>query len=126
MFYISVFGLLGIWSRYFIDVYLSTKTDLFPIGTLCVNLVGCLIAGIVYALMVKHLEHQEMFLFILIGFCGGLTTFSGYCLQSLSMMSGDGELLKAFAYILLSPALGLIFILIGIKLTNTLSTALAS
>lgn len=115
---ISIFGVLGVLSRYSIETYWGDKNQIFPINTLVINIIGCFIAGLVYSTIVnKQILSDQMATAIIIGFCGGLTTFSGYCLQSLNFMQ-NGELLRAFAYIFLSVALGLITVMMGVRLGN--------
>lgn len=112
---ISIFGVLGVLTRYSADIYWSDKNQVFPIATLIVNIIGCFIAGFVYTLLSKKLLlSEQVSASIIIGFCGGLTTFSGYCLQSLNLMQ-QGEILKAFSFIMISVALGLVTIFLGIK-----------
>jgi CrcB protein len=116
---IGVFGLLGIYSRYFIDTIFTLKNQSFPFSTLLVNLIGCLFAGIVFASVQNKFEN--IFIApILIGFCGGLTTFSSYCLQGFQLLS-QGETSKAFLYIVISPTIGLIFVFTSYYLMNQYS-----
>ena len=118
---ISIFGVLGVLSRYSIETFLGNKNQDFPFATLFANVIGCLLAGVLYTLMSqKDSTNQQLYLTIIIGFCGGLTTFSSYALQSLGLMQ-TGSVLKAVIYLVISPALGLICVLAGIKLT-TLAT----
>tara|TARA_Y100000385_G_C12877514_1_gene544321 strand:+ start:469 stop:840 length:372 start_codon:yes stop_codon:yes gene_type:complete len=112
---ISIFGVLGVLTRYSADVYWEDKNYIFPYATLLVNILGCFVAGFIYTLLSKKLiMSEQMARAIIIGFCGGLTTFSGYCLQSLNLMQ-NGDILKAFTFIVISIALGLATILLGIK-----------
>jgi CrcB protein len=118
---ISIFGVLGVLSRYSIETLLGNKNHIFPIATLFANVLGCLLAGCLYTLMSqKDSANQQYYLTIIIGFCGGLTTFSGYALQTLGIME-SGQLLKGISYLIISPALGLICVLIGMKLTSLAS-----
>lgn len=51
----------------------------FPLGTFLVNLTGCLAIGIFYGLFEKgHLLNAELRLFLIVGLCGGFTTFSAF------------------------------------------------
>lgn len=112
---ISIFGVLGVLTRYSADIFWEDKNHIFPYATLVVNILGCFIAGFIYTFLSKKLIiSEQMARAIIIGFCGGLTTFSGYCLQSLNLMQ-HGDILKAFTFIVISVALGLATILLGIK-----------
>jgi CrcB protein len=118
---ISIFGVLGVLSRYSIETFIGNKNHIFPIATLIANVLGCLLAGCLYTLMSqKDSANQQYYLTIIIGFCGGLTTFSGYALQSLGIME-SGQMLKAITYLILSPTLGLLCVLAGMKLTSLAS-----
>jgi CrcB protein len=116
---IGVFGLLGIYSRYFIDTIITFKNNSFPISTLIVNLLGCVLAGILFAFIQNKTEN----IFVtplLIGYCGGLTTFSSYCLQGFQLMS-QGETSKAFLYIVISPFIGLLLVFTSYYFMNQYS-----
>ena len=79
----------------------------FPIGTLTVNLIGCLLIGILGGLA----DHRQVFepgqrLLLMVGVLGGFTTYSTFAYESLQL-GQDGELLKVFANIVLHVVLGL-------------------
>lgn len=103
MILISLFGWLGVSSRYAVDVLLANGNGGFPIATLLVNLAGCFLAGTIYALSTPSSLQTGL----LVGFCGGFTTFSAYALQTLVLFE-RGKVLPAIAYLLGSPLLGLL------------------
>ena len=118
--FISIFGVLGVLARYSIQTYWGHKSEIFPVSTFFINILGCFIAGFIYGqLQHKQMLTDDLSIGIMIGFCGGFTTFSGYCLQSLNIMQ-TGEILKATAYIVLSIVLGLWMILLGVKSSSYL------
>ena len=54
-------------------------TSSFPWGTLTVNLIGCLLIGVIYGLFARHSSiSHSMCLLLTTGFCGGFTTFSTF------------------------------------------------
>lgn len=112
---ISAFGVLGVVSRHLLENRLGHKSDLIPLGTLSANILGCFLAGFVYQIMTTKMSHQELASIILVGFCGGLTTFSGYALSSLNDIQ-NGEFGKAALYLVLSPAVGIASAFLGMKL----------
>ena len=60
----------------------------FPIGTFLVNLLGCLIIGVVYALSERgNFLSPETRLFLTVGLCGGFTTFSTFSYDNFNMIS---------------------------------------
>lgn len=118
---ISIFGVLGVLTRYSADIFWEDKNHIFPVATFAVNTIGCFIAGFTYVLLSKKLLIPEQYSkAIIIGFCGGITTFSGYCLQSLNLMQ-YGDILKSFTFMVLSLAIGLATILMGIKSASYIS-----
>lgn len=61
--------------------------DAFPWGTLVVNAVGSFLLGLVLSANLMGMEAFEAHAFSAIGFCGGLTTFSTFSLQTLTLVS---------------------------------------
>jgi CrcB protein len=85
----------------------------FPAGTFAVNVLGCLIAGILAALAEKH-EYftADTRLLLFTGILGGFTTFSAFGLETLFLLK-RGELLVASANVVLSVAAGLLALWLG-------------
>lgn len=85
----------------------------FPVATFIVNLLGCLLIGFVSNIpsTLSWLSPQAR-LFLTTGFCGGLTTFSTFMNENLSL-ANDQTYLCLFAYLVGSFALGLIFVWAG-------------
>lgn len=115
IFLISLFGVLGVLSRYFIDSLINNQQTNFPIATLTANLFGCFLAGIIYCLIFNKYPNQFLQP-ILIGFCGGLTTFSSYALQTTNLLTMD-QFIKGFSYLIISPIMGIFFVFIGFQIT---------
>lgn len=60
----------------------------FPLGTFIVNLIGCLIIGIIIAAAEKEqLINNEIKLLLVAGFCGGFTTFSSFSLENIQLLN---------------------------------------
>jgi len=103
LFAIALGGSIGALSRYGLGQWIMQiwpKT--FPLATFAVNLIGCLIIGILYGLWLSRPEFAPVLrqgLFI--GFLGAFTTFSTFSLDALRLME-SGESLMALGYILLS------------------------
>lgn len=87
-------GGLGAASRVYVGIILSRypAAASFPLATLTVNLAGCLLIG--FLLSLPQLSDPRLKTFLTAGFLGGLTTFSTFGFDTLSMIE-RGELLKA-------------------------------
>lgn len=113
---IAVGGALGTVARYFLSgVIADAFGQTFPWGTLIVNVSGSFVIGLFAALtgpdgrfLVSGMTRQ----FVMIGICGGYTTFSSFSIQTLNL-ANDGEWLYAGANIAGSVVLCLIFVWIG-------------
>ncbi|MCH5178895.1 MAG: fluoride efflux transporter CrcB [Prevotellaceae bacterium] len=104
--------------RYLISNALKTDAGHFPLPTLLVNLVGCLLIGFVYGLVIKHTTiPRELVLLLTTGFCGGFTTFSTFANEGLLLIEHHNYWLL-FAYILLSIVGGLILVASGYQLAR--------
>uniref|UniRef100_A0AB33JDZ1 Fluoride-specific ion channel FluC n=1 Tax=Prevotella sp. GTC17259 TaxID=3236795 RepID=A0AB33JDZ1_9BACT len=87
--------------------------SVFPYGTWVVNVLGCLLIGIFYGLSARVVwAGGDMKLFLTVGLCGGLTTFSTFCNENL-MLLRDGHPLTAALYAGVSLATGLLAVYVG-------------
>lgn len=110
-------GFLGTVSRYLsqrlISYYLSVS---FPFGTFFVNILGCFLVGLIFGIGEKsNTLSPEVRMFLMVGFCGGFTTFSTFSLDCINLMR-DAQYIYLLTYISLSVILGLIATLGGITL----------
>jgi CrcB protein len=87
----------------------------FPLGTLAVNVLGCLAIGWLGGFVGgPHLLREEYRLGLTVGVLGGFTTFSAFGLESFHLANG-GQLRLAVFNMLLSCALGLIAVWAGYR-----------
>ena len=85
----------------------------FPLGTLLINVTGCLGIGFVAAAFSRPvLVREEYQIAVLVGIFGGYTTFSSFGRETLSLVN-DGEWLRAGLYVLLTNAVGLSAVWLG-------------
>ncbi len=110
-FVVFIGGGLGSIFRYWISTYASKHLPLFfPFGTLLVNILGSFILGLmIFGWDEKGLISPTIKLFIGVGFCGGLTTFSTFSLETFNLIK-DAEFLMAC----LNIAVNVLFTLVGI------------
>ncbi len=80
----------------------------FPWGTLLINIAGSFIIGLFAAVSAS----PELRIFVMVGFCGGFTTFSSFSLQTMALLQA-GEWLTGGVYILSSVALCLAGVFLG-------------
>ena len=73
----------------------------FPVGTLFVNVLGCFLIGIFIRQFMNVQTHNYERAFLMVGFCGGFTTFSTFSMEAIGLIEG-GEYPRALAYITLS------------------------
>jgi CrcB protein len=92
-----------------------------PLGTLCVNIIGCFFIGIIYELSGKgNIISPELRIFLATGICGGFTTFSSFAYENVSMVL-DGEFFYPALYVLLSIVIGFGAVHAGILLIKFIS-----
>ena len=92
--------------------------DGFPLHTFVVNVVGCLLIGLVCGLAAR-LDGlgNGLKLFLTVGFCGGFTTVSTFCNENLARLRG-GALFTAALYAALSLFVGLLAVYAGLLIAR--------
>jgi CrcB protein len=92
---VGIGAALGAWLRWWLGARLNPVFPTLPLGTLTANLLGGLLVGVAVAFFERH-PHlaPEVRLLVITGFMGGLTTFSTFSSEVVSLI-GDGEYLWA-------------------------------
>lgn len=115
---VGIGGLMGSIARYAAASFLTKLIpSAFPFGTFAVNILGCLIVGVIFGLSEKFDWLPEWRLFLATGFCGGFTTFSSFAYENIVLLQ-DKDYLTFASYSILSFVLGLTATFIGLSLTK--------
>jgi len=114
--WVAVGSALGGMARYWCSGFAARLIgEWFPWGTLIVNVSGSFVIGAFAALSAAEgpfLISPEQRIFVMVGLCGGYTTFSSFSLQTFSLWR-EGEWLWAGANCLLSFVLCLLAVWLG-------------
>jgi len=114
-------GFIGSIARYFVSMLnLSISFFSIPVGTLLVNVMGSFLIGFLTGVAAKStILTTEWRMFLMVGLCGGFTTFSTFTSENL-MLIHNGQILSVLLYTGLSIFLGFIAVYLGYVLTNLL------
>ena len=113
-------GGIGSCLRYFISKSLNPILSGFFLGTFLVNVIGCLLIGIILGYALKDAVLSQSYVLLLAtGFCGGFTTFSAFSYENLGLLK-SGEYLNFSLYTLGSVLLGILAVFAGIWISKTL------
>lgn len=119
---IAIFCAGGGLARYYLSGWVYTLLGrAFPYGTFAVNIIGAYLIGLIMELALRStLVPDTLRLGLTVGFLGGLTTFSTFSYETFSLLE-DGRFLVAFANILASVAVCLLFTWLGIITVRALA-----
>ena len=111
-------GGLGSGLRYLVTITMNQYSKVLPFGTFTVNILGCLLIGLIlgYAQKENTLTSNQTLL-LATGFCGGFTTFSAFANENLELIK-NGELFNFSVYTIGSVLIGILAVFIGFYLTN--------
>ena len=102
---IAVGGAAGSVLRYVVGrVVQGASASGFPIGTMVVNVTGCFLIGVLVRQLMNVQTSPEIRALLVVGFCGGFTTFSTFSAETIGLIEG-GEYGRAATYVILSVAL---------------------
>ena len=119
--WISLGAILGANARYILSRYLAkTLSPIFPFSTLLINASGSLIVGFFIAWTSERvLVDPRWRLFLVVGFCGGFTTFSSYAYETIAYFQ-QGQWLLLGTNIVANNLLSMLAVLTGIVLARVL------
>lgn len=114
--WVAIGGMIGTLLRYWINLVITARFgEWMPWGTISINISGSFIIGLFAALTEvggRVAVPPEIRLFVLVGICGGYTTFSSFSLQTLALFQA-GEPGRAIANVMVSVFLCLLAVWAG-------------
>lgn len=119
---IALFCAGGGLTRYYLSGWVySLLGRSFPYGTFVVNIIGAYMIGLIMELGMRSTAIPDTLrIGLTVGFLGGLTTFSTFSYETFALLE-DSQFLVAFANILASVAVCLLFTWLGIITVRTLA-----
>ncbi len=112
-------GGIGSMARYLFQRWMyALYPHHFPWGTFGVNIIGCFAIGLFWGLSFKNFDSNESWkLFLMVGLCGGFTTFSAFTLEGIGLVK-EQRMALFFAYVAASFILGLLATWLGMLITR--------
>lgn len=112
--WIALGGAFGSAARYWVGLWMAPLSRGLPWGTIAINILGSLIIGFFGALLAvgRHPLPETARLFVMVGVCGGFTTFSSFSLQTLDLLR-MGATTRALLNVALSVLLCLVAVAAG-------------
>ena len=115
---VGIGGGLGGICRYMISLLMSQASNSFPWSTFAVNIAGCLLIGILWGVTNRFSCLSPAFsLFLMVGFCGGFTTFSTFSKEGLTLLQTNNYFLFSL-YVIVSVVLGIMAVALGYYTTK--------
>jgi CrcB protein len=116
---IALGGAVGSISRYGLGAFVQRAAHAgFPVGTLTVNVIGSFLVGVLAKAFMHTQTHPDLKAMLIVGFCGGFTTFSAFSLEVVGLAQG-GAWLRAIGYVAASLGLCLAATAVGFALVRS-------
>lgn len=113
--WIALGGAIGSVGRYWLGTLLENISKTLPWSTIIINVGGSFIIALFAALTLaggRFPASDNVRLFVMVGLCGGFTTFSSFSLQTLALLR-DGAFIRAFINVVASVVLCLLAAALG-------------
>lgn len=114
-FAVGMGGFIGSVIRYLVSRVEFQKSGNYPINTFLVNVVGAVLIGVIIVYAKENGMSEEKLLFLKMGLCGGLTTFSTFSVETFGFIE-SGNLLMGLAYIVVTVVLCVLGVYLGMKI----------
>mgnify|MGYP001034688097 CR=1 FL=1 len=113
-------GGMGSVLRYLISSHLNSSENQLYLGTFLVNIIGCLLLGLVLGFSMKNSwMSSETTMLLGVGFCGGFTTFSTFSVEIHALLR-VGNFSMFFLYMASSILIGVLSVILGLWLAKAL------
>ncbi|KDE39404.1 MAG: fluoride efflux transporter CrcB [Nitrincola lacisaponensis] len=115
---VALGGAVGSLLRYWISGMLNTSDARLPLGTLSINVIGSLLMGVAFVLIMEKARiSPELRPLLMTGMLGGFTTFSTFSLEAVTLLN-EGHTGAALIYVLLSVMLCITALYLGLWFTR--------
>lgn len=121
--YAALGGAIGASLRYVSTTYVaSVWGNVFPYGTMAVNIIGSFLMGILFVIFAQklNLSSEAWKVFLMTGILGGFTTFSAFSLDAWQLIEKQAYI-GALSYIVLSFVLSIGALILAIYITRSVS-----
>ncbi|MBI5856694.1 MAG: fluoride efflux transporter CrcB [Sphingobacteriales bacterium] len=109
-------GGIGSMARYLTSRWIyNLYPHHFPWGTFAINVIGCFLIGLLWGISFRSFDSNEHWkMFLMVGLCGGFTTFSAFTLEGIGLLK-EQRMALFFLYVAGSVVAGLLATYIGMK-----------
>jgi len=116
LFLVFLGGGLGSIMRLIINRLIPSES--FPYSTLTVNMIGSFLIGLVISYLIdSNMLKSDYYYFLVVGICGGLTTFSAFSIENFNFIKSN-EIFNSFIYIFISVSLCIALAYLGFLTMN--------